>query len=60
MAQQTPYQTRTSDTPCPRCGTPLRVREAGIMVDELPEPVKWTTVERRCPKGCQITADDFS
>ena len=54
------HRTRSTDTPCPRCGTPLKVSEVGIMVAELPEPVQWVEDRRWCPQGCQYTADEVS
>ncbi|GAB4083017.1 hypothetical protein GCU67_08100 [Modestobacter muralis] len=57
MANQ--YRTHSTDTLCPRCGTPLQEREVGIMVAEFPEPVSWVVDKRWCPKGCQFTADEI-
>jgi hypothetical protein len=37
----------------------LAAREIGIMVAELPEPVKWATDRRYCSRGCPLTVDDF-
>jgi hypothetical protein len=55
-----PIRTRPTDTPCPRCGDPLVVTEVGIMVAEQSEPVAWSQQSRRCPRGCQYTADEVS
>lgn len=50
---------RTTDTPCPRCGTPLKVQEVGITVAEFAEPVKWAPQRRFCPHGHLFTADEL-
>lgn len=51
-------RTQTSTTPCPRCGTPLEWVEERVEVDEV-RLEKWARVDRRCPKGCQYTADEI-
>ena len=53
--------TRTRNVPCPHCGETVQVREVGIMVAELPEPVTWrvTKVLDPCRGGCPMKADDF-
>jgi len=54
-----PVRHRQLDHPCPGCGAPLAAREIGIMVAELPEPVRWATDRRYCSRGCLLTIDDF-
>jgi hypothetical protein len=54
-----PRRTRLTGA-CPRCTAPLRYYETGIVVDSLPEPVKWVPERRECSAGCLLTADDFS
>jgi hypothetical protein len=53
------FRTRTTDVPCPKCGPLLVVVEKSIAGAELDEPQGWGVVERRCPKGCVLTASDF-
>ncbi len=50
---------RPTDTPCPRCGTPLRVQEVGVTVAEFADPVTWAAQRRFCINGCQYTADEL-
>ena len=54
-----PVRTTTLDTPCPRCGGPLKQEERGVMAAESGEPVRWLPGRRYCASGCLLTVADF-
>jgi hypothetical protein len=37
----------------------MKGNEAGLMVAEEPEPVRWDLVSRWCANGCQLTVSDW-
>ena len=54
-----PNRTLPLDTPCPRCGGKVWLREEGVMAAGSAEPIGWVPVELTCLAGCVLTATDF-
>jgi hypothetical protein len=54
-----PTRTVELDVRCPRCGGAVRGVQVGHMVEEDPEPVRWTLLSRFCASGCQLTVSDW-